>query len=86
MNYANGWPIIYIKDQWVYEDTKESLSIPRACRKCGDKVTEKGHDTCIANLPGIRNGCCGHSVQQPYLQFEDEETFRKVIKFLRSNQ
>jgi hypothetical protein len=41
------------------------------CKKCGaEKPTEAGHDPCIANLPGVRNACCGHGDDSmSYVQF-----------------
>jgi hypothetical protein len=29
-------------------------------------ITPKGHDPCLANLPGVVNACCGHGVCFPY--------------------
>ncbi len=45
----------------VYQDdrspvTKETV---RPCLGC-NAVCGKGHDPCIANLPGTRHACCGH--------------------------
>jgi hypothetical protein len=41
----------------------------RACEHCGLKRTKEGHDPCIANLPGVKNACCGHGQGQGYIQF-----------------
>lgn len=31
-----------------------------------------GHDACIANLPGVRYACCGHSMGRvAYVVFDD---------------
>jgi len=32
---------------------------------------ENKHDPCIKNLPGVMNACCGHGVEDGYIQFED---------------
>lgn len=44
----------------------------RPCKRCGaDPIETDGHDPCIANLPGVRNACCGHGVDDPYIEFND---------------
>lgn len=44
----------------------------RPCKKCGLNPTDYGgHDPCIANLPGVRNACCGHGIDEPYVEFDD---------------
>lgn len=44
----------------------------RVCTKCGGDPNDfGGHDPCIANLPGVRNACCGHGRDDPYIEFED---------------
>ena len=60
--------------KWRYEDTDELTkgAAPRACPECGEYETEDGHDPCIANLPGVRNACCGHGNNQRYIQLDDE--------------
>ena len=53
----------------------------RPCTRCGEMPTEEGHDACIANLPGVRNACCGHGVEEGYIQFfaEDGVSAGKVV-------
>jgi hypothetical protein len=41
------------------------------CVRCGKERTPEGHDPCIANLPGVRNACCGHGIGPGYISFED---------------
>jgi hypothetical protein len=44
----------------------------RACAKCGaDPRLFDGDDPCLAGLPGVRNACCGHGRDQPYIEFDD---------------
>lgn len=61
------------KQFFFYQDTKEPCDIfnPRPCKKCGKGKTEKGHDACIADLPGVEFACCGHgnSNNTPYIKF-----------------
>ena len=42
------------------------------CAVCKKSKTKDGHDPCIANLPGVRNACCGHGEpDRGYIQFEN---------------
>src|SRR3954462_3208827 len=41
------------------------------CKRCGLARTPKGHDPCIANLPGVVFACCGHGENQAYVVFEN---------------
>lgn len=69
--------IEYLNNEWVYGDTKNPIkNNKRPCIKCGKYSTEEGHDSCIANLPGVKNACCGHGVTQGYLHFEDGRILR----------
>lgn len=44
----------------------------RPCAKCGLSASEPGGpDPCLGRLPGVRNACCGHGVQEPYIEFEN---------------
>ena len=44
----------------------------RACGHCGKHNTPEGHDSCLGELPGVMNACCGHgSPKESYIQFEN---------------
>jgi hypothetical protein len=75
-SFKNGHKIYYKDDEWKYSDNDESISIKRSCVSCGKYETSEGHDACIANLPGVRNACCGHGVEKGYIQFEDGRVLR----------
>jgi len=47
---------------WYYSNNDERVREDnvRLCPKCGYYPTKKGHDHCIANLPGVEFACCGH--------------------------
>ena len=49
------------------------------CPMCKRPVTKKDHDPCIANLPGVKNACCGHG-GEGYIQFENGITIRGNFK------
>ena len=68
----NGHPIKYDKhtEKWHYSDG-QIASQPKACPRCGQLPSEDGHDACLGNLPGVTNACCGHGVEDAYIQFEN---------------
>jgi len=72
-SYLNGYPIVMVKGQWIYWDTKEpTMFNNRPCGYCGKERTKEDHDVCLGTLPGIRNACCGHVItEDAYVQFQD---------------
>ena len=73
-SYLRGHKIEWINNQWVYSDTKEPTETThkdRTCGKCGQEETKEGHDACLGTLPGLKNACCGHGQEKPYVQFLD---------------
>lgn len=72
---AYGHDIITDKDgvtRYCNDLTEVANATLRPCGKCGgDPNAFGGHDPCLANLPGVRNACCGHGVDEPYIEFED---------------
>ncbi len=58
--------------QWYFVDTGELVSpdciTDRPCLLCGECQTEKGHDPCIADIPGVDFACCGHGVEPGYVK------------------
>jgi hypothetical protein len=76
---SNGHKIYFDNEdsEWHYSDDK-SLFIfgDRPCTKCNHFQTDKGHDYCIRNLPGVKNACCGHGIEDGYIQFNDGRCIR----------
>lgn len=70
-----GNPVYSMKDSdkfYYYEDdTETGPDNIKPCVRCGHMPTADGHDFCLDTIPGIRNGCCGHGLNDPYLQFEN---------------
>lgn len=74
-----GWPIerARIGMPWRYTDTGEEVYnddgvATRPCRICNKKRTDKGHDHCIRDLPGVKYACCGHGdPQKAYIYWEN---------------
>jgi len=52
----------------------------RPCGYCGKHNTDKGHDACLGELPGVANACCGHGTQaESYIQFNNGVVIRSFI-------
>jgi hypothetical protein len=56
---------VWIDGEWVLWD--RGCWKDGRCAHCGEERTERGHDPCIANLPGVWSACCGHGVVTPFL-------------------
>lgn len=55
----------------------------RLCQLCNRRPTAKGHDACIANLPGVAYACCGHGETEGYVCFENGLTIRGRFDHVR---
>ena len=71
-----GNNIIFVNNEWIYEDTKLPVSETyqeRKCENCNRHITKEGHDACLGNLPGVINACCGHGREdEAYVQLLDK--------------
>lgn len=76
-SYKNGHKIKYsvVTGKWHYEDGQLADTF-RPCPKCNELPTEDGHDACLGSLPGVQNACCGHGVENAYIQFVDGTEIR----------
>jgi hypothetical protein len=76
-SYLFGNPVVFKKKKWYLKATGQKVTpkLKRTlrCPRCGMSPTEAGHDPCIADMEGVRNACCGHGVEYPYVQFSDPE-------------
>lgn len=62
---------------WFYSDDGSPTLKHRPCRFCQKPNTEGDHDPCIANLPHVKNACCGHGEpESAYVQFMDGSAIR----------
>jgi hypothetical protein len=75
-SYFRGHSIIWVNDEWVYEDTGEKPGFGhdvRPCKKCGRLFEESNiddPDPCLGILPGVESACCGHGVRdRAYIKF-----------------
>ena len=63
---------------WLYCDTLAEFDDSRPCIRCGLMPTKEGHDACLGTIPGVRDACCGHGVEEGYA-IGDGETSRVYI-------
>ncbi len=60
----HGWPSYWDGEIWRYADDNTPLpgwgGINRSCRKCGAECKNAESDSCLGDLPGVDNACCGH--------------------------
>lgn len=59
-------------NEWIYEDTGESIRVPRPCKRCKCFPTAEGHDACLGHIPGAIGACCGHGMESGYVGFGNE--------------
>lgn len=64
-SHERGWPVIFVRGLWKYEDTLERITGRRECRRCRRTPTATGHDRCIADLTNVASACCGHGQAAP---------------------
>lgn len=58
------------KNQWVYSDNGELISVSRPCIRCGVEACGMGYDPCIGFLNGVESACCGHGVSDGIMIIE----------------
>jgi len=84
-SFLRGHKIEYVNNEWRYIDNKESIeNNERPCSKCGNKTTKEGHDSCLSELPGVKNACCGHGKENGYIMFENDTTIRFELKSIET--
>jgi len=79
-SFLHGHKIIFKEGKWRYEDGQVADQI-RPCPRCNQMPTKENHDACIANLPGVKNACCGHGVEPGYVEFEDGRKIENLTDF-----
>lgn len=65
------------------------------CKNCDYEPNKNGHDACIGFLEGVRNACCGHGINEPYVQFDHDDYHnnpnankikgKKAIEYIKKN-
>ena len=80
--FHRGHEIVFDGKDWIYTDNGVLVkSQPnRNCFVCGEDNTAKGYDPCLGDLPGVLNACCGHGIDEGYIQFENGLIIRGKFK------
>lgn len=83
--YCRGWACYWSGEEWLYVDNDSPLDERRPCKQCGKSPTPEGYDACLGELENVINACCGHGVEDGYIQMETsemtEQQERKVINY-----
>ena len=84
--FVRGHKVFYDEKAkvWLYQEDKSDVSIinEKPCKKCGRLPTNNGADYCLRELEQtdfIVSACCGHGVEQGYIQLADGRLFREVM-------
>jgi len=65
-----GHKIENTENGWVFCKSRKPVEENVACGNCGAHSTPDGYDSCIGELPGLMNACCGHGqTGEAYVQF-----------------
>lgn len=80
---------IYPEEKWVYVDNGIPVSNDpnRTCGYCNAPNRADGHDSCLGELPKVRNACCGHGIiEEAYVVLSDSKRYegRDAIKIMQS--
>lgn len=83
-SYYNGNKVYWDNrsKEWYYEDG-QIADMFRKCPKCGKLPTKDGYDACLGYLPGVKNACCGHGVEEGYIQFKNDTIIRFILKGIK---
>ena len=80
--HIRGHKVYYNKEkqEWLYSDDDTSTSVERPCKRCGHMPLENGEDWCLGHIPKVKNACCGHGVEEGYIQLENGKSFREEFE------
>lgn len=70
-SYSRGHKIIYQNNEWLYLDSKQSITNERPCIKCGKMPTPEEYDACLGYIPNVIHACCGHGVEDKYIIYKE---------------
>jgi hypothetical protein len=69
-SHCRGHIIVYVNNQWRYQDDNSVCDDSRACAKCGEYPTKEGYDACLGHIEDAAFACCGHGIEEPFISFE----------------
>jgi len=68
ISHSRGHTIYYDGVDWRYADNGTLLRYEkRACVRCGKHPTPEGFDACIGHVENVSSACCGHGVEEGYV-------------------
>lgn len=76
-SFVGGYPVWYDNRRkvWRYLDNNIDVEkLPRRpCPKCKVMPTVDGYDACLGYIPGAVAACCGHGVEEGYIEWKDKD-------------
>jgi hypothetical protein len=90
--YWRGHKLTVVDNVSFYSDNEKVSDNPfRECGHCRKENRRDGHDSCLGELPGLMNACCGHGDNEPSIQFYDRSIItgkdaKKIIDVLKKYQ
>ena len=82
-SFVRGHPIFYDENMgWVFKNGSMVGDVLEVCPRCCQSHLPNDCDYCLRPLQEcnfIVSACCGHSVEQGYIQLTDGRLFREVI-------
>jgi hypothetical protein len=67
--YSRGHEIVFENNEWLWFDTKESITVERPCKKCGKMPTKEGYDACLGFIEDASAACCGHGITEKLIVY-----------------
>ena len=81
-SFVRGHPISYDENMgWVFEDGGRVGDVLEVCPRCCQSHSPNDCDYCLKPLQQtdfIVSACCGHGVEQGYIQLSDGRVLREV--------
>ena len=82
-SFVRGNKIFYDEDiGWIFENGDRVGDVLEVCPRCCQSHSPNDCDYCLKSLQQtdfIVSACCGHNVEQGYIQLKDGRLFREVI-------
>jgi hypothetical protein len=65
--------IVYGNTNQFYSDDDRPVDRkePRPCSLCKMQWPSGKPDACLGQLPGVKDACCGHGVEESYIEFHN---------------
>lgn len=70
LSYLKGYVIHYDHTNRMYVWCDDGTTVkdnPRVCRRCNNRSTPEGYDSCLGYISGVKSACCGHGIEPSYV-------------------